>query len=57
MRNTGWFKGIIAGALIWLAITLVAIAHQPAHAGSAIATVYDILALVVAVIACLVQRW
>lgn len=57
MSNAGWLKAIIAGALIWLAITLVAIAYQPAHAGSAIATIDHILALVVGVIACLILRW
>ena len=57
MSKGGWLKAIIAGALVWLAITLVAIAHQPAQAGSAVATIYSILALVVAVLACLILRW
>lgn len=56
MSNGGWLKAIVAGALIWVAITLVAIAYQPAHAGSVIATIDHILALVVAIIACLVLR-
>ena len=57
MSRGGWLKAIIAGALIWLAITLVAIAYQPTHAGSVIATIDHILALVVAILACLVIRW
>jgi hypothetical protein len=57
MRVGGWLKAIIAGALIWVAITLVVIAHQPAQAGSFIATIEIILALIVAIIACLVLRW
>jgi hypothetical protein len=50
-------KAIIAGALIWAAINLVAIAYQPAHAGSVVATVETVLSLVVAIVACLVLRW
>jgi hypothetical protein len=57
MTNGGWVKAIIAGALLWLAMTLVAIAHQPAHAGAAIATIDTILALVLAILACLLVRW
>jgi hypothetical protein len=57
MSNGGWLKAIIAGALLWVAMTLVAIAHEPAHAGSLVATVEVVLSLVVAVIACLVLRW
>jgi hypothetical protein len=53
----GVIKAIVAGALIWLAINLVAIAYQPAHAGSVIATVEIILSLVVAILACLILRW
>lgn len=57
MNNGGWLKAIIAGALIWIAITLVAIAFQPAHVGSVVATIDHLLALVVAVLACVVLRW
>jgi hypothetical protein len=46
-------KAIIAGALIWVAINLIAIAYQPAHAGSVVATVEIVLSLVVAIVACL----
>lgn len=54
---TGLLKAIVAGALLWVAINLVAIAYQPAHAGSVIATVEIVLSLVVAILACLVLRW
>lgn len=54
---SGWLRAVIAGALIWVAITLVAISYQPAHAGSVVSTIDFILALVVAVLACLVLRW
>ena len=56
MSNGGWLKAIIAGALLWLAILLVATGYQPAHAGSVIANIEIGLALVVAVIACIVLR-
>ena len=51
------FKAIIAGALIWAAIILVAIGYQPAHAGSIIANIEIGLALVVAILAGLVLLW
>ena len=57
MSNGGWVKAIIAGLLLWVAMSLVAFAHQPAHAGAPIATIYTVLALIVAVIACLILRW
>ena len=57
MSKGGWLKAIIAGALIWIAVSLVALAHQPAHAGSAVATIELILSFVVAIIACLLLRW
>jgi len=57
MTTGGWLKAIIAGALIWIAITLVAIAHQPTHAGTPVAIIETILALVLTVIACLLLRW
>ena len=57
MGNGGWLKAIIAGALLWVAMSLVVIAHQPATAGSAVATIEIVLSLVVAIIACLILRW
>jgi hypothetical protein len=53
----GLIKAIVAGALLWIAINLIAIAYQPAHAGSVIATVEIGLSLVVAILACVVLRW
>jgi len=53
----GVLKAIVAGALIWLAINMVAIGYQPAHAGSVIATVEICLSLVVAILACVILRW
>ncbi len=50
-------KAIVAGALLWVAINLVAIAYQPAQAGSVIATVDIVLSLMVAILACVVLRW
>lgn len=50
-------KAIIAGILLWIAMSLVVIAHQPAIAGSAIATIEIILSFVIAVIACIILRW
>jgi len=50
-------KAIIAGALIWIAINLVAMGYQPAKAESVIATVEIGLSLVVVILACVVLRW
>lgn len=43
---------IVAGALIWIAVNMVAIAYQPSHSGSVVATVEIGLALLVVIIAC-----
>lgn len=57
MSNGGWLKAIIAGVLLWIAMSLVVIAHQPAHVGSVVATIEIVLSAVVAVIACVILRW
>jgi hypothetical protein len=54
---TGLLKAIVAGALIWIAINLVAMGYQPAQSGSVIATVEIVLSLVVTILACVVVRW
>ncbi|MFN2623682.1 MAG: hypothetical protein ABR611_12660 [Chthoniobacterales bacterium] len=48
---------LLAGILIWGAILLVAIAYQPSHAGSVVASIEIGLALVLTVIACVLLRW
>jgi hypothetical protein len=53
----GLLKAIVAGALLWLAINLVAMGYEPAKAESVIATVEIVLSLVVAILACVVLRW
>jgi hypothetical protein len=53
----GLLKAIIGGVLLWVAINLVAMGYQPAQAGSVIATVEIGLALVVAILACVILRW
>jgi hypothetical protein len=53
----GLLKAIVAGALLWIAINLVAIGYQPAQAGSVVATVEIVLALLVAILACVILRW
>jgi hypothetical protein len=53
----GIIKAIVAGALIWVAINLVATGYQPAHAGSVVANVEIGLSLVVAILACVILRW
>jgi hypothetical protein len=50
-------KAIVAGALLWVAINMVALGNEPAHAGSVVATVEIWLSLVVAILACVVLRW
>lgn len=54
--RSGWLKAIIAGALVWVAINLVAMAYQPAHAGSVVATIEIVLALILAILAGLLLR-
>ncbi|MEP6809912.1 MAG: hypothetical protein ABI992_06690 [Chthoniobacterales bacterium] len=49
-------KAVVAGALLWIAINLVAVGYQPAQAGSVVATVEIVLALVVSILACVVLR-
>ncbi len=49
-------RAIVAGALLWVAVNLVAMGYQPAQAGSVIATVEIGLSLVVAILACVVLR-
>ena len=53
----GLLKAIVAGALMWVAINMVAIGYQPALAGSVVATVEIVLALVVTILACVILRW
>lgn len=53
----GWLKAIIAGALLWVAMYLIATAFQPAHAGSVMATIEIGLSLIVSILACLLLRW
>ena len=57
MSISDWLKAIIAGALLWVAISLAIFGHQPATAGSVVATVEIILSFVVAVLACIILRW
>ena len=52
----GLLKAIVAGALMWVAINLVAMGYQTAQAGSVIATVEIALSLVIAILACVVLR-
>lgn len=52
----GLLKAVVAGALLWVAINLVAMGYQPAQAGSVVATVEIGLALVVAILAAVVLR-
>lgn len=56
-KRMSWLKAIVAGALVWVAMYLIATAFQPAHAGSVIATIEIGLALIVAIIGCLLLRW
>ena len=53
----GLLKAIVAGALLWLAINLIAMGYEPAKAESVIATVEIVLSLAVAILACVVLRW
>ncbi|HKP03288.1 MAG TPA: hypothetical protein VJU77_07955 [Chthoniobacterales bacterium] len=47
---------LAAGLLIWAAICLVAIAYEPSHVGSLVATLEIVVALVLAIVACLLLR-
>jgi hypothetical protein len=53
----GLLKAIVAGALIWIAINLVAMGYQPAKAESVIATLEIALSLIVAILAGVILRW
>jgi hypothetical protein len=54
MKN--FLIALIAGILIWGSILLVAIAYQPVHAGSVVASIEIGLALLLSVVACLLLR-
>jgi len=47
---------LLAGLLLWGSILLVAIAYQPVHAGSVVASIEIGLALVLTIVACFVVR-
>jgi len=47
---------LVSGILIWGSLLLVAIAYQPSHAGSVVASIEIGLALVLTVLACFVVR-
>jgi hypothetical protein len=58
MRTGDVIRTIVAAALIWISINLVATAYQPGHAGSVVATLETGLSLIVVIIACfLLRRW
>ena len=50
------FIPLLAGLLIWIAIYLMAIAHQSSHAGSLVATIEIILSAGLTIIACFLLR-
>jgi hypothetical protein len=56
MKGSSLLKAVVAGALIWVAINLVARAYQPAHVGSFFSNVEIGLSLLVAIVACLLLR-
>jgi hypothetical protein len=56
MNNGYLIRTLVAAALIWVAINMVAIAYQPSHAGSVVATLEIGLSLIVVIIACLFLR-
>lgn len=57
MRSVRSFLiSLAAGLLIWAAICLVAIAYEPSHVGSLVATLEIVVALVLAIVACLLLR-
>jgi hypothetical protein len=53
----GLLKAIVAGALLWVAIILVVLGYRPAHVGSVVANIEIGLALVVAIVGCMILRW
>src|ERR1043166_1483387 len=57
MRSVRTFLiSLAAGLLVWIAICLVAIAYEPSHVGSLVATLEIVVALVLAIVACLLLR-
>lgn len=47
---------LLAGLLLWIAIYLIAVAHQSSHAGSLVATIEIILSLGLTIVACFLLR-
>ena len=56
MKNGYIIRILVGAALIWVSMNMVAIAYQPGHAGSVVATVEIGLSLIVVVIACFLLR-
>ena len=56
MRNGYVIRILVGAALVWVAINMVAIAYQPGHAGSVVATLEIGLSLIVVIIACFFLR-
>jgi len=56
MKNAYIIRILVGAALIWVGINMVAIAYQPGHAGSVVATLEIGLSLVVVVLACFILR-
>jgi hypothetical protein len=56
MRTSDVIRTIVAAALIWVSINMVATAYQPGHAGSVVATLEIGLSLIVVIMACFFLR-
>jgi len=56
MKNGYSIRILVGAALIWVSMNMVAIAYQPGHAGSVVATLEIGLSLVVVILACFILR-
>jgi hypothetical protein len=56
MKNNYVIRILVAAALIWVSMNMIASAYQPSHAGSVVATLEIGLSLIVVIIACFFLR-
>ena len=56
MKNNCVIRILVAAALIWVSMNMIASAYQPSHAGSVVATLEIGLSLIVVIIACFFLR-
>jgi hypothetical protein len=56
MKTNYVIRVLVAAALIWVSMNMIASAYQPSHAGSVVATLEIGLSLIVVIVACFFLR-